>query len=87
MSIREKLARQALALAAEDRVFLADILEQSLSAEEGSAAAEIEAAWSAEIDRRIGAYDRGEVQAVDFEMALGQMRQHLADHRSPTTTS
>ena len=81
MSLREQIAQQALSLGPEDRVYVADILEQSLAA--GSFAnPEIEAAWSAEIDRRIAAYDRGDVQAADFETALARIRQHLADHRS-----
>jgi putative addiction module component (TIGR02574 family) len=86
MTLREEIAQQALSLAPEDRVYLADVLEQSLAS--GSfATAELEAAWSAEIDRRIEAYDRGEVQAVDFETALARIRQHLADHRSRKVSS
>ena len=86
MSLREEIAQQALALAPEDRLYLADVLEQSLTAG-GFATAEAEAAWSAEIDRRIEAYDRGEVHAIDFETALARIRQHLADHRSRKVTS
>ena len=86
MTPREEIAQQALALGPEDRVYLADVLEQSLAAG-GFATAEIEAAWSAEIDRRVAAYDRGEVQAVDFETALAHIRQHLGDHRSRKGTT
>ncbi len=80
MSMRDEIVHQALSLTLEDRAYLADVLEQSL-AEGGFAAAETEAAWSAEIDRRIEAYDRGDAQAADFETALARIRQHLADHR------
>lgn len=80
MSLREEIAQQALSLGPEDRVYLADVLERSLAAGE-FATAEIEAAWSAEIDRRIAAYDRGEVNPVDFETALTSIRQHLAGGR------
>ena len=78
MTPREKIAQQALALGPEDRVYLADVLEQSLAA--GGFA-------TAEIDRRVAAYDRGEVQAADFETALAHIRQHLGDHRSRKGTS
>lgn len=86
MNMRDEVVRQALSLDAEDRVFLADALEQSLT-EGGFATAEIEAAWSAEIDRRIAAYDRGEVHAQDLETSLARIRQHLADHRSRKVAS
>jgi putative addiction module component (TIGR02574 family) len=86
MSLREEIAQQALSLGPEDRAYLADVLEQSLAAG-GPATAEIEAAWSAEIDRRIAAYDRGDVQSADFETALARIRQHLADHRGRKVTS
>jgi putative addiction module component (TIGR02574 family) len=72
MSLRDDIAQQALSLGPEDRVYLADVLEQSLT-EAGFATAELEAAWSAEIDRRIAAYDRGDVQAADFETALARI--------------
>jgi putative addiction module component (TIGR02574 family) len=87
MSLREEIARQALSLAPEDRVYLADILEQSLTNQADFARAEIDAAWSAEIDRRMEAYDRGEAKGVDFETALAQIQQHLADHRRRKVTS
>ena len=82
MSLREEIARQVLSLDREDRVYLANVLKQSLLTESDATATEIDAAWSAEIDRRIAAYDRGDVKAVDFETALVQIRQYLADHRS-----
>jgi len=56
MDLREEIAQLAVSLGREDRIFLADVLEQSLAGG-GFATAEIEAAWSAEIDRRIAAYD------------------------------
>ncbi len=69
-----------MSLAPEDRVYLFDVLEQSLM-EGNFAPPEVEAAWSTEIDRRIEAYDRGEVKAVDFESAVAQIQRHLAEHR------
>ena len=58
------LAQRGLALAEEDRARLAELLLASLDAEPPS---EVEVAWEAEIKRRLGAYDRGEVQAIDAE--------------------
>jgi hypothetical protein len=81
MSLREDIAQQALSLGPEDRVYVADLLGQSPNAG-GFATAEIATDWSAEIDRRIEAYDRGDVKAADFETALERIQQHLADHRS-----
>jgi putative addiction module component (TIGR02574 family) len=78
MSLRDEIAQQALSLDAADRIYVADVLEQSLAAH-GFATADINAAWSGEIDRRIAAYDRGEVEAADFETALARIRQRVAD--------
>lgn len=81
MTIREQIAQQALALPPEDRTYLADVLEQSLTNGE-FATPEIAAEWAAEIDRRIAAYDRGETQGVDVQTALERIRDRLATHRS-----
>ena len=81
MTNRDEIARQALALPPEDRSYLADVLEQSLTSGE-FASPEIAAKWSAEIDRRLAAYDRGEVQATDFQTTLESIRARLAKHRS-----
>ncbi len=81
MTIREQVLQEALALPPEDRAFLAEQLDQSL--DHGQfASPEIAAAWTAEIDRRIEAYERGEVQASDAESSIARMRQYLADHRA-----
>jgi len=73
MNVRDELARQALLLGPEDRVYLADLLEQSLA--QGETPRGIAAAWSEEIDRRIEAYDRGSAAADDFETSLAAIRQ------------
>jgi hypothetical protein len=80
MTIREELTAQALTLAPEDRLYIADMLEQSLSTGE-FATPEIAQAWSVEIDRRLSAYERGEIAADDAESALTRMQQQLATHR------
>ena len=86
MRLREEITEQALSLAPEDRAYVADVLDRSLAAGD-FASPELETAWSAEIDRRIEAYDRGDVQAADFETALARIRQHLANHRSGRRSS
>jgi Putative addiction module component len=45
------------------------------------ASPDIAAGWTAEIDRRIAAYERGELQASDAEASSERMRGFLADHR------
>lgn len=64
---------------------MADVIEQSL-ASGGFSSDEIAAAWATEIERRIEAYDRGEVEAVGAEVALERLRKQLAEHRSRKAT-
>lgn len=80
MTLRDQLVEQALALPPEDRAFLADTLEQSLT-HDGFATPEIAAAWAEEIERRIAAFDRGEVSAVPTDEALGNIRKRLEEYR------
>jgi hypothetical protein len=81
MANREQIAQQALGLPEEDRAYVADLLEQSL-ASVGFANAEIAAAWASEVERRLEAYDRGDVQAVAADVSLERMRRYLAEHRA-----
>ncbi len=81
MSLREIIAQQALELPAEDRAYVADVIEQSL-ASGGFASDEIASAWALEIERRIDAYDRGEAKAVGAEVALERLRKQLSEHRA-----
>jgi putative addiction module component (TIGR02574 family) len=81
ITLREHIAQQALALPPEDRAFLAELLEQSLTGD-GFASPELAAEWAAEVRRRINAYDHGETQAVDAATAMREMRQGLADRRA-----
>ena len=85
MTIREQLAQQALALPPEYRTYLADVLEQSLTNGE-FATPELAAEWSAEIDRRIAAFDRGGTQGVDAQAVLERIRARLAKLRSAKVT-
>ncbi len=59
MTLREQIAQQAMSLSVEDREYVADVLERSLSSET-ALSNDVADAWSQEIDRRIAAYDRGE---------------------------
>ena len=81
MTRREQIAQQALALPPEDRAFLAELLEQSLTAE-GFSTPELAAEWAAEVGRRIEAYERGETRAVDAITAMREMRDGLANSRT-----
>ena len=73
MPTREEIAQQALTLSLEDRAYVADVIEQSLGSGE-FATTEIAAAWMAEIERRAGAFERGETTAEDWRAVLSRLR-------------
>jgi putative addiction module component (TIGR02574 family) len=77
MAEREEIVREAMSLSPEDRLYVADVLEQSLSGGEFRTP-EISAAWAVEIQKRIDAYDRGEVAAIPLDASLERIRQFLA---------
>ena len=66
-----ELAELGRELAPEDRSRLVDMLLVSLHE---APVAEVEAAWDQEAERRLAAYDRGEVQAIDGEEVLAGAR-------------
>jgi len=86
MSHRDEIVKQALGLAAEDRAFIADKLEESLSGD-GFATPEIAAAWAAEIERRVAAYDRGEIEALPGDTAIERIRERLEQYRAGKVSS
>jgi putative addiction module component (TIGR02574 family) len=86
MPRREQIVEQALSLPPEDRAFVADALEQSLTPI-GFATPEIAAAWAVEIERRIASYDRGEVQGLGLDTAIERMRLQLAKYRASKVSS
>jgi putative addiction module component (TIGR02574 family) len=86
MTAREHVLQEALALSPEDRAFLADRLDESLNKGE-FASAGVAAAWTAEIDRRIAAVERGEAQSSDAESSIERMRLYLAEHRRRKSSS
>ncbi len=85
MTEREQVLEKALSLSAADRAFVADALEQSLP-HEGFATPAIAEAWAAEVERRIEAFERGDVKAVDAGTAIERMQQHLAALRARKVT-
>ena len=66
-----ELVQLGRALAPEDRERLVEQLLESLNE---PAAAELNAAWEAEIERRLADYDRGDVHAVDAEDVFAKAR-------------
>lgn len=65
------LAERGKALDPEDRSRLVDLLLESLNE---ASIAEVEAAWDVEVEQRLAAYDRGEMQALDGEDVLAKAR-------------
>jgi putative addiction module component (TIGR02574 family) len=86
MTPRDAVLEQAMNLDEENRAFLADALERSLSTTE-SVSAEISDAWSQELDRRMAAYQRGETSAVSFEESIEFLRKSLMEHRTQRAKS
>ena len=66
-----ELAAKGAALAPEDLSRLIDLLLASLNE---APLADVEAAWDLEVERRLEAYERGEVQAINGEAVLAEAR-------------
>jgi putative addiction module component (TIGR02574 family) len=66
-----ELAQRGKQLPREDRERLVDELLVSLNE---PAATELDAAWSAEIERRLAAFDRGEINALPAEDVFAKAR-------------
>ena len=73
----EDIEAAALQLATGDRAKLAERLLISLEEDD-----EILASWVAEAERRADAFDRGEMEAIDFDEAIAQARSRLANRRA-----
>ena len=76
MPLREEIAIQARALSPSDRAYLIEVLESSLE-EDGFADASIGSAWSAEVQLRLGTYDRGQAHAAGLSEAMTAIRERL----------
>ena len=68
------IKKEALALPAEERAKLIDLLWDSLSAPEIK---EREMAWATESERRIDAFDAGKLGARDAKEVLADLRNSL----------
>ena len=66
-----ELEQRARSLAPDDRARLAEMLLESL---QGPPPSEVEAAWNREIEERIAAYDRGDLQASSAEDVFAEAR-------------
>ena len=66
-----ELAERSRALAIEDRSRLVELLLETLHEPPLS---EIEAAWDKEIERRVAAYERGEVETYSAEDVFAEAR-------------
>jgi putative addiction module component (TIGR02574 family) len=69
----KELAEQGRALAPDDRSRLVDMLLVSL---QESSLAETQSSWDVEIERRLAAFDNGELHALEGEQVLAQARVH-----------
>lgn len=73
----EDIEAAALQLAPAERAKLAERLLVSLDEDD-----EILASWVEEAERRGDAYDRGEMEAIDFDESIAQARARLANRRA-----
>lgn len=73
----EDIEAAALQLAPTERAHLAERLLASLDEDD-----EILAAWVEEAERRADAFDRGEIEAVDFDDAIAQTRARIASRKA-----
>lgn len=69
-----ELAQRGMALTAEERFRLVELLLESLHE---SPVAEIEEAWHLEIERRLAEHDRGETKSIPAEDVFSKAR-HIA---------
>ena len=66
----KQVEEQALSLSAEQRARLAEVMLESLSAP----LAEIEEAWTQEIEQLVAAYDRGDIPSSPAEEVFAQAK-------------
>ena len=66
----KQIEEQALNLSPEERAKLAEFMLESLNAP----LADIEAAWSQEVERRVAAYDRGDLPLYAAENVFAEAK-------------
>lgn len=69
----KEIMAAALKLPASERAVLADELLHSLDKTDPA----IDALWAKEAEERLAAYDRGEVEAIDADAVLAEVRERL----------
>ena len=69
----KRIEEQARELSADERARLAESMLESLQ----KPLAEIETAWADEIERRVAAFDRGEIQSYPAEDVFAEARNML----------
>jgi putative addiction module component (TIGR02574 family) len=67
----EEIEQQVRMLSPNERARLVDVLLESLRE---TPLAEIEAAWAREVEERVAAYDRGEVQTYGAEEVFAEVK-------------
>lgn len=67
----KELEQQACSLSPDERARLADVLLESLR---DAPLAEIEATWDREIEERVAAFDRGELETFSAESVFAEAR-------------
>jgi len=67
----ESLVEQARVLTVEERVAALDALQERVAPPDAA----WEAAWAAEAGDRLAAYERGEIEAEDFDVVMERLRQ------------
>ena len=67
----KELEQQARSLSPDERARLADVLLESLR---DAPLTEIEATWDREIEKRVAAYDRGELETFTAESVFAEAR-------------
>jgi putative addiction module component (TIGR02574 family) len=72
MKTLERIKAEALSLSAPERTRLIEVLLASLDEED-----EIAAAWAEEAERRIDAFERGEMEAVPVNEAIARARARI----------
>jgi putative addiction module component (TIGR02574 family) len=71
----EAVAREAIELPSHQRLSLARLL---IELDDPGSAADVEAAWEAEIDARVRAVKEGRVEGIPYEEVLARVDRRLA---------
>ena len=74
----ERILEQVLALAPEERAKVAEFLYLSLDDGAGPPLSE---AWAREIESRLAAYERGEVEAIPAEEVFAELRRKFGGQK------